>query len=124
MAALLLIMSLPSAVALARLAGRVPARLFLPVAAVRLIPGFGAVALGRSRPGLESGGGDLLDALAGQALDGGQQRPVVRAYQRDCLTRRAGTAGAADAVHVVFGDVGQIVIDDVRQLFDVEAARG
>ena len=38
--------------------------------------------------------------------------------------RAAGAAGAADAVHVVLGDVRQLVVHDVRQLFDVEAARG
>ena len=32
--------------------------------------------------------------------------------------------GAADAVHVVLRHVRQLVVDDVRQLLDVEAARG
>ena len=38
--------------------------------------------------------------------------------------RAARAAGAADAVHVVLGDVRQLEVDDVRQLLDVEAARG
>ena len=37
---------------------------------------------------------------------------------------RAGAAGAADAVHVVLGHVRQLEVDDVRQLVDVDAARG
>ena len=36
----------------------------------------------------------------------------------------AGAAGAADAVDVVLGDVRQLVVDDVGQVLDVEAARG
>ena len=36
----------------------------------------------------------------------------------------AGAAGAADAVHVVFRHVGQFEIDHLRQLVDVQTARG
>ena len=36
----------------------------------------------------------------------------------------AGAAGAADPVDVVLGDFRQLVVHDVRQLVDVEPARG
>ena len=44
--------------------------------------------------------------------------------ERDRLAVAADAAGAADAVHVHLGLVGQVVVDDVRDLRDVEAARG
>ena len=34
----------------------------------------------------------------------------------------AGPSGSADAVDIVFGDMGQLVVDDVGQLIDIEAA--
>ncbi len=37
---------------------------------------------------------------------------------------RAGARGAADAVDVLLGHVGQVVVDDVRDIVDVDAARG
>ena len=38
--------------------------------------------------------------------------------------RRAGARGAADAVHVALGDVGQVEVDDVADAVDVDAAGG
>jgi hypothetical protein len=35
-----------------------------------------------------------------------------------------GASGAADAVHVVFGDHRDVVVDDVSERCDVDAARG
>ncbi len=64
------------------------------------------------------------DALLGQALDGLEQFLFVRGHQRDGLATATGTAGTADAVDVVFLDVGQLVVDHVGQLVDVQAARG
>ena len=50
--------------------------------------------------------------------------PVLGDDERDGFALGAGAAGAADAVHVVLGDVRQVEVDDVRQRLDVEAARG
>ncbi|MCY1403226.1 hypothetical protein D9M71_183960 [compost metagenome] len=64
------------------------------------------------------------DALLGQALDGLEQLVLVRRHQRDRLAAASGTAGTTDAVDVVFLDVGQLVVDHVGQLVDVQAAGG
>ena len=45
---------------------------------------------------------------------------LLGAHQGDCLARQSGAAGAADAVHVIFRGVRQLVVDHERQLFDVE----
>ena len=58
-----------------------------------------------------------------QALDVAQEHVLVDAHERDRLAFGAGAARAADAVHVVLGHVRQVVVDDVRQLVDVDAAR-
>ena len=50
------------------------------------------------------------------------QRPLVDADERDRLAVLAGTARAADPVHVVLGHHRQLVVHDVRQLLDVEPA--
>src|SRR5438067_9673782 len=60
---------------------------------------------------------------AGELFDPAQQVLLVRG----CEARRAaaglGARGPADAVHVVLRHVGQIEIDDVPDLRDVDAAR-
>src|SRR5690606_34982848 len=66
----------------------------------------------------------VRDLLLGHALDGLEQLLLVRRHQRDGLAAAPGTAGAADAVDVVFLDVGQLVVDHVGQLVDVQAAGG
>ncbi len=48
---------------------------------------------------------------------------LVHAHQRDRLALRTRAAGAADAVHIVFRHVGQVEVDHMRQLVDVDAAR-
>src|SRR5690606_32107047 len=72
----------------------------------------------------EAGGLCALDATLDQALDAGQQAGFLAIDQRHRGTRCAGTAGTADAVHIVFGDVGQFEVDHLRQLVDVQTARG
>ncbi len=63
-----------------------------------------------------------LDRTPQQPLDIAQQRIVFRRDERHRFSLGAGTAGATDPVHIVFGHVRQIEIDDVRQFDDVEAA--
>src|SRR5687768_2898044 len=58
-----------------------------------------------------------------QFLDLDEQLDLVGGDERDRFARESRPAGAADAVHVVFGRVRQLVVDDVRKLLDVEAAR-
>ena len=57
-------------------------------------------------------------------MDRAQQLRFVRRNQRNRFAVGAGATGAADAVHVVFGDHRQIVVDHQRQQRDVESARG
>ena len=63
-------------------------------------------------------------ALAEERLDLAEERPLVDADERDRVAGRSGPARPADPVDVVLGDHRQLVVDDVRQLLDVEAARG
>src|SRR5207245_2782592 len=63
------------------------------------------------------------DRHANQLLDVAQERPLLAVAERDRDARGAGARGAADAVHVAFRDVGQIVIDHVADALDVDAAR-
>ena len=73
-----------------------------------------------SKPGTSSLGNLALQ----HALDVAQQPVLVHADQRERLAGRTGAAGAADAVHVVLGDVGQLEVHHVRQVVDVQAAGG
>ena len=57
----------------------------------------------------------------GELLDLGQRLLVVVDHQRQCHAGGASTAGTADAVHVVLGRMRQVVVDDGRQLGNVQA---
>src|SRR5688500_443825 len=65
-----------------------------------------------------------FDLLAHESLDGSHEWAVLGRHQRDGFTFGAGSAGTANAMYIVFGDVRQVVIDDVGQGFDIEAPRG
>ena len=65
-----------------------------------------------------------LDRLARRALDHAQHVALARRDEQDRLAAASGAAGAADAVHVGFGVVGHVVVHDVADALDVEAARG
>src|SRR3546814_14605901 len=58
------------------------------------------------------------DALLGHALDALEQLFLVRRDQRNGFTAAPGTASTADAVYVVFPDVGQLEVDHMGQLVD------
>src|SRR5438046_5407900 len=66
----------------------------------------------------------LLDFLADKPLDVAKEGAVFARDERHGLPRFPRAAGAADAVDVVFRDVRQVVVHDVRQRLDVEPARG
>src|SRR5690606_3547682 len=65
-----------------------------------------------------------LDRLAGGALDGPQHPLLARGDEQDRFAAAASAAGAADPVHVGFRIVRDVVIDDVADPFDVQAAGG
>ena len=67
---------------------------------------------------------DLGQLAADQPFDVAQQLELVDADQRDGLAGQAGAGGAPDPVHVVLGHVGQLVVDHVGELVDVEAPGG
>ena len=59
-----------------------------------------------------------------QLLDVAQKGPLLGIAERDRDPVGAGAGGAADAVHVALRNVRQIVVDDVADALDVDAARG
>ena len=58
-----------------------------------------------------------------QLLDVAQERHFLVVAERDRDALRAGARGAADAVHVALRNVRQVVVDDVADAVDVDAAR-
>jgi hypothetical protein len=58
-----------------------------------------------------------------QSLDIFEQAVLVLCHQRNRGSTRTCTTRATDAMHVVFGNIGQLVVHDMRQLFDVQTAR-
>ncbi len=59
-----------------------------------------------------------------QALDGAQRIALRGVAQRDRLAGLARARGAADAMDIGLGDLGQLEIDDMGDAVDVDAARG
>src|SRR5437667_8395315 len=102
---------MPSASSRARVRRARPLTLRLPASALckhRL----------RDRVRIRLEAGDYLprNGALDEALDIAQEYMFVDAHQRDRLTVGARTPRAADAMDVVAGDVGKIVVDDMRQL--------
>ena len=64
-----------------------------------------------------------LDALARRALDGREHAPLARRDEQNRVPRTPRPAGAADAMDVTLDVVRDVVVDDVRDALDVEAAR-
>ena len=64
-----------------------------------------------------------LDLLLRCGFHGTEQAVLARFGERDGGSAAPGASGPADAVDVRFGGGRHIVVDDVRQPFDVEAAR-
>ena len=63
-----------------------------------------------------------LQLALGELLDVGKGLAVAVGHQRQRHARGAGTTSAADAMHVVFGRMRQVVVNHGRQLSNVEAA--
>ena len=66
----------------------------------------------------------LRDTASNQFFDRFEQIQFIDTDQRHGLTLVAGPSGAADTVDIVLGDVRQLEVDHVRQLVDVQTARG
>src|SRR3990167_2702397 len=66
----------------------------------------------------------LRDAALDQLFDVGQEAVFVHTHQGDGFAFGACTTGAANAVHVVFGHIGQLVVHHVGQHVDVDATGG
>src|SRR6185312_2564872 len=64
------------------------------------------------------------DLLFGEALDVLHEAFFVQANEAHGLAFAAGAAGTANAVHVVFTDVRDFIVHHVRQIVDVNPARG
>ena len=95
------------------------------------------LAFGRMRTGRSGRGRGLawfalpVGALVGrrqrhanQPLDVTQIGAFLVIAERDREALGAGARGAADAVDVAFRHIGQVVIDDMRDAVDIDAARG
>ena len=62
--------------------------------------------------------------MALQPRDAADVRLLLGQHERDADAAAAGAAGAADAVGVDVGLLGRVEVDHVRDVVDVEAARG
>ena len=63
------------------------------------------------------------ELLLGEAANVLHEAFFVHAHQAHCLALFARAAGAANAVHIVFAHIGDLVVHHVRQVFNVDAAR-
>src|SRR5450830_1263339 len=80
--------------------------------------------LGLNGAGIEAHQVAVGNFLLGHAFDAFQQFFFVRRYQGNGFARTTGAAGTADTVYIVFVDVGQLEVDHVWQLVDIQAACG
>ena len=63
-----------------------------------------------------------LQLLLGQAFNVLELLEFVGTDQGDSLSGGAGPAGAADTVDVILGHIGQVHVDDLGQLLDIQPA--
>ena len=61
---------------------------------------------------------------SGQSLDRTQEVALRVVAKRDGPARVSGARRSSDAVHIGFGDLRQLEIDDMGDAVDVDAARG
>ena len=78
----------------------------------------------RLRHVLIAGKGALLEVHPVLRADPPQQQPLQHRHQRDGLARAPRPAGAAGAVDVHLGLVRRLVLDDVREIRQVDSAGG
>ena len=65
----------------------------------------------------------LADRQSGQLFDVAQVTALLVAAQRDRYAGRTGARRSADAVNIVFGNVRQLEVDDVRYAFHIDSPR-
>ena len=117
-------------VAAAVLAFPVRLALLLLLAGPRLGAGFGILAERFVRIGTIDGRqlagviGDDGDPLLRQFLDRAQERAFLAGTERHRDSGGAGAGRPADSVHISFRHVRQVVVDDMADARDVDAARG
>jgi predicted nucleotidyltransferase len=63
-------------------------------------------------------------AASDGTLDRGELLELLGRHERDRLARGVHPPGATDPVHVVLGRSRHVVVDHVRHVVDVDAARG
>ena len=100
---------------------RLPPTLPLQVAGHLIHGGFTG---GRRQARFKARNHRLIDCAAHQLFDFREQRHFVGGHQRYRFAGAASAAGAANAVHIVFGDMRHVVIHHMRQFFDIEPACG
>src|SRR5271169_3996294 len=66
----------------------------------------------------------LADRKPGQLFDVAQVTAFLVAAQRDRYAGGTGARRSADAVNIVFGNVRQFEVDDVRYAFHIDPSRG
>ena len=71
----------------------------------------------------ETGRADNAQPCARQPLDIAEVLALVRRAERNGHALGAGARRAANAVHIAFGNIRQLVVDDVRDLVDVDPTR-
>src|SRR5688572_20559052 len=101
---------------------RTTARILVWVVLTRFAGAFAAYRM-RALLDLELRRVDEIDLALEQLLDVAQVADLVGRDQRHRGAGGARARGPADAMHVVFRHVRQLVVHHVRQLLDVEAAR-
>src|SRR5450830_994834 len=74
--------------------------------------------------GLDGWQFEHADRLAGRAFDGFEQVLFTRGDEQDRFAAAAGAARAADAVGIAFWIVRHVVVDDVADALDIQAAGG
>ena len=68
--------------------------------------------------------GGNRDLAADQFLDRAEKRHFVGTAEGNCRARTAGTRRPADTMHIALRIVGHVVVEDVGDARDVDAARG
>ena len=83
-----------------------------------------ALVVRRLRAGFKSGNHGLVHRAPQQLFNLVQQRDFLGRHQGNRFSRAARAPRATDAMHVVFGHMRQIVVDHMRQFFNIQTARG
>src|SRR5690625_3131784 len=95
-----------------------------PTLSGRPVVGLGAATSRGVLTDLKAGYDLTWNGALDQSLDVAQLPRFVGTDQRQRFAIGTGPAGTADAVHVILRNMGQIEVDHLRQLNDIDAARG